>query len=227
MRWLKVSSGSHHMDHSQVSDSTAPRAQPRQEIHITLKDGNNKTGTSWETTPMDVAKEISKSLSEKLVIAKVDGVLWDLERPLEGSVNLELLDFEHPEGPISRFTLLDPKIEQFRQENRYFGTLVHMYSEKLRRSTMVVICASDLLQKMGSSMIWVHTRSKHCSHQECKGLVKLFPGKWCLPTMETLRLFQRPSSKRSKSSFDWSYPKRRCWKCSRQVLLGPSLSLSC
>lgn len=28
----------------------------------------------------------------------MDGVLWDLERPLEKSVKLELLDFEHPEG---------------------------------------------------------------------------------------------------------------------------------
>lgn len=70
---------------------------------------------------MDVAKEVSKSLSERIVIAKVtlfygplhafihlkecisflfkvDGVLWDLERPLEKSCKLELLDFEHPEG---------------------------------------------------------------------------------------------------------------------------------
>lgn len=74
------------------------KAKPRQEISITLRDGNKKTGISWETTPMDIAKEISKSLPEKLVIAKVDGVLWDLERPLEKSVDLELLDFEHPEG---------------------------------------------------------------------------------------------------------------------------------
>jgi len=29
---------------------------------------------------------------------QVDGVLWDLERPLEKSCKLELLDFEHPEG---------------------------------------------------------------------------------------------------------------------------------
>jgi TGS domain len=210
MTWLRVSSGSHHMDHSQVSDSTAPPAQPRQEIHITLKDGNKKTGVSWETTPMDVAKEISKSLSERLVIAKVDGVLWDLERPLEGSVNLELLDFEHPEGPISPFTLFEPKIERFRQENRCFGTLVHMYSEKLRKSTMVAICALDRPQKMVSSMIWLHMRSKHCSYQQREGQANLFPGKSCLPTMETSRLFQKPSSKRSKSSFDWSYPKRRC-----------------
>ncbi|KAG8770978.1 threonyl-tRNA synthetase, partial [Serendipita sp. 397] len=74
------------------------KAKPRQEITITLKDGKQKSGTSWETTPMQVALEISKSLTERLVIAKVDGVLWDLNRPLEMSVNLELLDFEHPEG---------------------------------------------------------------------------------------------------------------------------------
>lgn len=59
---------------------------------------------------MDVAKEISKGLSERIVIAKVNGELWDLERPLEGSVSLELLDFEHPEGsgpsPVHRFTSL-------------------------------------------------------------------------------------------------------------------------
>ncbi|KAF8500154.1 hypothetical protein F5888DRAFT_1679539 [Russula emetica] len=74
------------------------QAQPRQEITITLPDGAERKGTSWETSPMDVAKGISKSLSEKLVIAKVDGELWDLERPLEKSIKLELLDFEHPEG---------------------------------------------------------------------------------------------------------------------------------
>ena len=92
--------------------------KPRQEITITLPDGAERKGTSWETSPLDVAKEISKSLSERLVIAKVlgpleieghtywtlntlvqvNGELWDLERPLEQSVKLELLDFEHPEG---------------------------------------------------------------------------------------------------------------------------------
>ncbi|KAJ6613558.1 hypothetical protein B0H10DRAFT_2165242 [Mycena sp. CBHHK59/15] len=57
-----------------------------------------RNGKSWETSPMDVAKEVSKSLSERIVIAKVNGELWDLERPLESSCALELLDFEHPEG---------------------------------------------------------------------------------------------------------------------------------
>jgi threonyl-tRNA synthetase len=52
---------------------------------------------------MDIAKEISKSFSESLVIAKVDGELWDLERPLEKSVSLELLKFDDPEGMSTGF----------------------------------------------------------------------------------------------------------------------------
>jgi threonyl-tRNA synthetase len=74
------------------------KAQPREEIVITMPDGSERKGKSWETSPMDIAKEVSKSLSERIVIAKVDGDVWDLERPLEGSCKLELLDFEHPEG---------------------------------------------------------------------------------------------------------------------------------
>ncbi|KJA25358.1 hypothetical protein HYPSUDRAFT_64939 [Hypholoma sublateritium FD-334 SS-4] len=73
-------------------------AQPRDEITVTMPDGSERKGKAWETSPMDVAKEVSKSLSERIVIAKVDGVLWDLDRPLEKACKLELLDFEHPEG---------------------------------------------------------------------------------------------------------------------------------
>ena len=100
-------------------------AQPREEITVTMPDGSDRKARSWETSPMDVAKEVSKSLSERIVIAKVhrftalnknyflfkkrinfifkvDGELWDLERPLEKSCKLELLDFEHPEGMEKR-----------------------------------------------------------------------------------------------------------------------------
>ncbi|KAF9530531.1 tars protein [Crepidotus variabilis] len=73
-------------------------AQPREEITITMPDGSERKGKSWDTSPMDIAKEVSKSLSERIVIAKVDNALWDLERPLEKNCKLELLDFEHPEG---------------------------------------------------------------------------------------------------------------------------------
>ncbi|PKI85225.1 threonine--tRNA ligase [Malassezia vespertilionis] len=67
-------------------------------IKITLPDGSQREGTAFETSPMDIAQTISKSLSERIVIAKVNGVLWDLERPLETDAKIELLDFEHPEG---------------------------------------------------------------------------------------------------------------------------------
>ena len=45
--------------------------KPRVKITITFPDGRTREGTAWETTPMDVAKEISRSLSERVVIAKV------------------------------------------------------------------------------------------------------------------------------------------------------------
>ena len=48
---------------------------------------------------MDIAKQISQGLADKVVIAKVNDNLWDLERPLEGNCSLKLLTFEDPEGP--------------------------------------------------------------------------------------------------------------------------------
>ncbi|KAK4542418.1 hypothetical protein LTR36_006875 [Oleoguttula mirabilis] len=72
--------------------------QPREDIQVTLGNGSAKEGKSWEITPAAIAREISKSLFERTVIARVDGELWDLERPLEKSCKLELLDFDHPEG---------------------------------------------------------------------------------------------------------------------------------
>ncbi|KAJ3103447.1 threonyl-tRNA synthetase [Phlyctochytrium bullatum] len=75
-------------------------AKPRLDIKISLPDGRQIDGKSWETTPMEIARMLSKSLAERVVIAKVDGVLWDLLRPFESSCGLELLDFEHSEGKM-------------------------------------------------------------------------------------------------------------------------------
>jgi threonyl-tRNA synthetase len=73
--------------------------QERSPITITLPDGKQIEGKAWETTPMDVAKGISTSLADRIVIAKVDNQeLWDLTRPLEKSVSLALLDFDSPEN---------------------------------------------------------------------------------------------------------------------------------
>ncbi|KAF9109931.1 threonyl-tRNA synthetase [Mortierella sp. AM989] len=72
--------------------------QPRVAITITMPDGSEREGIAWQTSPMEIAKGIAKSLSERVVIAKVDNVLWDLERPLVSSCKLELLDFNSEEG---------------------------------------------------------------------------------------------------------------------------------
>ena len=46
-------------------------AQPREEMTVTLPNGSERKGKTWETSPLDVAKDLSKSLAERVVIAKV------------------------------------------------------------------------------------------------------------------------------------------------------------
>ncbi|KAK0179484.1 hypothetical protein PV327_005233 [Microctonus hyperodae] len=73
-------------------------AKPVTDITVTLPDGKEVIGQCWRTTPYDIAKGISQGLADNTVIAKVNDVLWDLERPLEGDCKLELLKFDHPDG---------------------------------------------------------------------------------------------------------------------------------
>ncbi|KAH7719882.1 putative threonine--tRNA ligase 2cytoplasmic [Aphelenchoides avenae] len=71
---------------------------PRQPIKVTLADGKVMEGTSWETTPLHIAEKISKGLADTAVIAKVNGELWDLDRPFEGDASLKILKFDDDEG---------------------------------------------------------------------------------------------------------------------------------
>ncbi|XP_019173925.1 PREDICTED: probable threonine--tRNA ligase, cytoplasmic [Ipomoea nil] len=57
-----------------------------------------KEGKKWNTTPLDIAKELSKSLTSNALISKVNSVLWDMSRPLEGDCKLELFTFDSDEG---------------------------------------------------------------------------------------------------------------------------------
>lgn len=77
--------------------------KPRERITITMPDGSIKEGTSWETTPAEIAKGISNSLLKRTIVARLDGdsnKLWDLERPLEASCKLELLSFDDEQGQM-------------------------------------------------------------------------------------------------------------------------------
>jgi len=73
-------------------------AQTPSPINITLPDGKVVPGESWRTTPYDIAAGISKGLADNCVVAKVNGELWDLDRPLEADVSLELIKFDDDEG---------------------------------------------------------------------------------------------------------------------------------
>lgn len=68
------------------------------DITVTLPDGKTVSGKSWRTTPYEVACGISKGLADNSVVAKVNGVLWDLDRVLEGDAKLELIKFNDDEG---------------------------------------------------------------------------------------------------------------------------------
>jgi threonyl-tRNA synthetase len=103
------------------------KSLPREKIIITLKDGKQVEGVSFDTTPLDIAKKyLKKSLVGDLLAAKLKytkkivdtnaGIigadedeehkhevssnfeLWDLTRPLEGDCNLEFVTFEDKEG---------------------------------------------------------------------------------------------------------------------------------
>ena len=97
---------------------------PQEAITITLPDGNQKQGTSFSTTPLDVAKMISNQLAKQVIVSQVrypggrvatlddalqnpeeekgatgDGWMdYDVTRPLEGNCELKLFKFEDEKG---------------------------------------------------------------------------------------------------------------------------------
>uniref|UniRef100_A0A8V5H014 threonine--tRNA ligase n=1 Tax=Melopsittacus undulatus TaxID=13146 RepID=A0A8V5H014_MELUD len=67
-------------------------------IKVTLPDGKQVDAESWKSTPYQIACGISQSLADNTVVAKVNKMVWDLDRPLEEDCTLELLKFEDEEA---------------------------------------------------------------------------------------------------------------------------------
>jgi len=67
-------------------------------IKIVLPDGGVKEGIQHVTTPLDIANGIAKKLGQSSIVAKVDGNVWDMFRPLEGDCALQLCNFDDPDG---------------------------------------------------------------------------------------------------------------------------------
>jgi threonyl-tRNA synthetase len=69
---------------------------------ITLPDGSEQAVAAG-TRPIDIAKAISPRLADAAIVARVNGELFDLTRPLETDAKLEILTSKNPEAlPVYR-----------------------------------------------------------------------------------------------------------------------------
>lgn len=66
-------------------------------INVSFPDGSKREYPDG-STPFSIAESISKSLAKRSVIAKVNGELRDMKRPLDGDSTLELLDINTKDG---------------------------------------------------------------------------------------------------------------------------------
>src|SRR5881392_694142 len=66
-------------------------------IEITLPDGS-KQSVAAGTPPIDIAKSISPRLADAAIVAKVNGELYDLTRPLESDASLQILTTKDSEA---------------------------------------------------------------------------------------------------------------------------------
>ena len=66
-------------------------------LTVTLPDGSQQS-VPQGTRPLDVAKSISPRLANDAIVARVDGDLYDLTRPLEKDGRLEILTTKNPES---------------------------------------------------------------------------------------------------------------------------------
>ena len=77
--------------------SCYPENYMSESITVTLPDGSQTTPAPG-SSPMDVAKSISPRLASDAVVARVNGQLWDLNRPLEEDAKVEILTSKNPEA---------------------------------------------------------------------------------------------------------------------------------
>ncbi len=66
-------------------------------LKVTLPDGSEMQMPEG-SRPMDVAQKISPRLADDAIVARVNGQLYDLTRPLEGDAKLEILTSKNPEA---------------------------------------------------------------------------------------------------------------------------------
>jgi len=126
-----------------VQEETSSR--PKEPITITLPDGSKKEGISWQTTPLDVATDISKGLAKAVVVALVeydegvqtdcskcvaaDGEEEDEDDDEDGDSNLQLWDLTRPLEGNCRMELL--KFDDPRGQDTFWHSSSHILGAAL------------------------------------------------------------------------------------------------
>ncbi|MBM3724824.1 MAG: threonine--tRNA ligase [Acidobacteria bacterium] len=67
------------------------------DLRITLPDGSQQAVPAG-TRPLDIAARISRRLADDAIVARVNGNLWDLTRPIEEDSTLEILTTKNSES---------------------------------------------------------------------------------------------------------------------------------
>ncbi|OQE24752.1 hypothetical protein PENSTE_c007G02435 [Penicillium steckii] len=81
-------------------EDTKNRPHPEIKVTLDIGDGNPTSvpAKAFETTPGSFLRDVDKSVAANVVISKVNGELWDLNRPLEADSAVVLVPFSDPEG---------------------------------------------------------------------------------------------------------------------------------
>ncbi|XP_063482142.1 threonine--tRNA ligase, mitochondrial isoform X8 [Symphalangus syndactylus] len=128
-------------------------------IKISLPGDQKIDAVAWNTTPYQLARQISSTLADTAVAAQVNGEPYDLERPLETDSDLRFLTFDSPEGKAvfwhSSTHVLGAAAEQFlgavlcRGPSTEYGFYHDFFLGKERCGTLVDLCQGPHLRHTG------------------------------------------------------------------------------
>ncbi|XP_027987427.1 threonine--tRNA ligase, mitochondrial [Eptesicus fuscus] len=83
---------------AQVKRLASMAQKEHRTIKVALPGGQKVEAVAWNTTPYQLAQQISSTLADSAVAAQVNGEPYDLERPLETDSDLRFLTFDSAEG---------------------------------------------------------------------------------------------------------------------------------
>lgn len=135
------------------------REECAEPIKVTMPDGKQFDAVAGKTTPMDIIKMIgSKKLKKESIVAKVNGKVFDLTRPLEENSSVEFLDWESEEG-----------------KHVFWHSSAHVLGETLERlykGELTIGPALDPKQMLANGGFYYDMNAKAVSEDQYKAMEK-------------------------------------------------------